>query len=203
MRRNCEEAYPQVHKVLEAGYREVTQAIGGIGPSERRYEKWFGPPPADAGVIRDDYNGFAPALSATGENYCGMATRRSKRNLACPSGDDMHIKLGNGAVLRGTIQPAEGRNTYAGIIVHEMTHIVCETRDVKAKQAGTGRLITSKGQVSEFSSGKAAKNVPRQDNDGEFTLTYGPELCLAMARNWPDKAIMNADNYCYFCEDFL
>ncbi|MEP7283779.1 MAG: hypothetical protein ABI696_17505 [Rubrivivax sp.] len=234
VRRNCEEAYPQVHKMLEAGHREVNQAIGGIGNSVKRYEAWFGsvadgrpekvkghfssllealktqklvlyyrgPLPSDAGSIRDDYNGFAPALSAKGEDYCGMATRRSKRNLACPTGDDMHIKLGNGVVVRGTVQAANGKNTYAGTIVHEMTHIVCETRDVKFKEVGTGRLFTAKGK-SDFTSGKMAGNVPRQDNDGAFTLSYGPDLCRYMAASWPDKAVMNADNYCYFCEEFL
>ena len=161
-----------------------------------------GPLPADAGAVRDDYFPFAPPLSATGEEYCGKASRRSKRNFSDPTGNDMHIKLGNAVVLRGAVRAVEGRNTYAGTIIHEMTHIVCETRDVKFKEAGTGNLFTAKGKT-DFTSGKMAKNVPRQDNDGAFVQTYGTDTCRYMATNWPDKAIMNADNYCYFCEELL
>lgn len=234
VRRNCEESYLLVHKALEAGLRELNSAIGGIAPSVKRYEMWFGPLtgeragkvkghfssllealktqklvlyyrgplPADAGLVRDDYSQFAPSLAATGGEYCGMATRRSKQNISCPSGNDVHIKLGNGVVLRGAVRPAEGKNTFAGTIIHEMTHIVCETRDVKMKQADTGRLVTAKG-LSDFTSGKTAKTMPRQDNDGAFTQTYGTQRCIYMAAHWPDKAIMNADNYCFFCEEFL
>jgi len=232
VRNNCETAYDQVLKIVRAGYQDVGSAIGGIAKSVERYESWFGamtdgrpekvksnfftmlealktqklvlyyrgPFPSGAMAVMDDYSTFGPALSPNGEEYCGMATRRSKRNLSCPAGDDLHIKLGNGVVQRGCISPAPGKNTYAGTIVHELSHIVCETRDVKLKQAGTGRLITKSGQPTSFTS---SKNVPIRDNDGQFTQSYGDKFCQYMAQHWPDKAIMNADNYCFFSEQFL
>jgi hypothetical protein len=161
-----------------------------------------GPLPTGAMSMKDDYNlvNFFP-LKQGGEEYCGMATRRSKRNLSCPDGEDLHVKLGNGVVLRGCITPTQGKNTYAGTIVHEISHIVCETRDVKLKVPDTGQLFEAKtGKVLAFTTGKA---LPMQDNDGYYTQTYGPVYCMSMAKHWPDKAIMNADNYCFFSEQFL
>jgi hypothetical protein len=231
--RNCESAYPQVLAIVHAGYADVGKALGGIADSVQRYETWFGamkdgrpekvkghffallealktqklvlyyrgPLPSDAPGIRDDYNGVNfRRLSPAGEEYCGMATRRSQRNLSCPDGDDLQIKLGNGVVLRGCTEPTSGKNTYAGTIVHELSHIVCETRDVKLKQGGTGQLITKDGKVTSYTSGK---NVPIKSNDGLFIQTYGDQFCQYTAQHWPDKTIMNADNYCYFAEQFL
>jgi hypothetical protein len=229
--KNCETAYGQVLEIVAKAYQDVGSAIGGIKNSVARYETWFGPMsdgrpeqvksnlfaifealktqklvlyyrgplPTGTQGVRDDYSPFGPMLPAGGENYCGMATRRSKQNLSCPSGMDLHIKLGNAIVLRGCVIPTQGKNTYAGTIVHEISHIVCETRDVKLKQAGTGLLMKS-GGLTNFTS---KKNVPMLDNDGTFIQTYGPDFCKYMAKSWPDKAVMNADNYCYFTEAFL
>jgi hypothetical protein len=232
VRRNCEQAYQQVTKILHAAYQDVGSALNGVTASEKRFTAWFGPAesgrvnlvrnnffamleaikvhklylyyrgplPADAVGVRDDYSDFGPPLPRTGEDYCGMATRRSKRNLSNPAGDDLHIKLGNGVVLRGSLQPEDGRNTYAGTIVHEISHIVCETRDVKLKQAASGALFSNTKGLTSYTS---IKQVPRVDNDGSFVQTYGTKFCQYMAINWPDKAVMNADNYCFFVEQFL
>ena len=233
VRWNCQQACAQVFTIVRAAHDDLTKAISGANDSVLRYEYWFGamdggrpakvksnffallealttqklvlyyrgPLRQKTMAIRDDYDMTAGSLPAGGEGYCGMSVRRSKQNLTCPSGLDLHIKLGNGVVLRGCLTPTKGKNTYAGTIVHEMSHIVCETRDVKAREAGSGALYDSK--TRQRTNLTVGKNVPTQDSDGAFVQSYGADWCAYMAQHWPDKAIANADNYCYFAEQWL
>jgi hypothetical protein len=137
--------------------------------------------------------------------------------------DDLHVKVGS---------QSEGQSKETlgcGIIIHELSHYLCDTRDVKVPlmaspmldspdvqnnialaasilntdyyvyNSATGKQIVSKAQVkADKTSGQ-----PRQYERTSFDLIYGADLCAKLADYKPDKAVVNADNYAFFCRQYV
>lgn len=81
----------------------------------------------------------------------------------------------------------ESKVSWAGTIIHELTHVVLHTDDHRVSAQAPA------GPVPYLVSKYAAQN----------RLCYGPYLCRQLVLLDPAKAITNADNYRLFCETFF
>lgn len=141
-------------------------------------------------------------------DYYGAATRKKQRHY---QSDDIHIRLG--VLLEA--EPPTGRVALAaGTIIHEMSHWLCDTRDVKYVTEGgkyeSSGMVLDKSVVEHWKRRDKVQPPTGMSQDKwdeyrsllakiEVRRTYGEDACREMASRRPEKAVENADNYCYYC----
>lgn len=160
---------------------------------------------------RSDWPFLAEFGGVTAEDHFGatVAPRAqrdvsSNRNaLQANMSDAVHIKIGK---LSETLDAEKLCHT----LIHEFTHYVCGTRDVKFNalaflhMAGHNGNAQLKGAVMIRDASNKLQPVLKDDFKTQYkgigaVRTYDVDQCKAMAATTPEKAVWNADNYACYC----
>jgi hypothetical protein len=115
-------------------------------------------------------------------------------------GPGTHVFLGK-AFFNGT-QIEHGNDSIGGVVIHELTHALCGTRDKKHPNSFVQDATKGKRNYRYNALTNTMVKVAPGTGDYSKRVAYGITLAKHLAANYPAKAVENADNYEYYCEQY-
>lgn len=166
---------------------------------------------------------------SVGHHYGATLRPQQRQNHWRPANplqqrDDLHVMVGT------LSEPAESK-VVAGMLIHELSHYLCDTRDVKIPLVAhpfvnTPHVQTNLGLMSKILGNQDGYFLKKDDGTRQLITraewvadkqkllpqrqfarrkiddAYGQETCTALAQMLPEKALANADNYSLYCLQF-
>jgi hypothetical protein len=182
------EAFGRAKKLIDVAYRGITQARSG-GPNRTIYETWFGTYDANRfstvfnniRALYDALFGKSLLLYYRGNDVSGPSDCPAETDALTPGGYF-------GAAWKPQNLPSSLDPNYTYIFLGKAFF----TSGVYA-QDSTGGVI-----IHELTHAICGTD----DVQYKGYTTYGPDLCQQLAREKPQLAVHNADNYEYLCENY-
>jgi hypothetical protein len=115
-------------------------------------------------------------------------------------GPGTHVFLGN-AFFDGT-KIDGGNDSVGGVVIHELTHALCGTRDKKVPDTFVQDPTSGKRNYKYDPVTNTLVKVAPGTGDYSKVVAYGITQAMHLAANYSAKAVENADNYEYYCEQF-